>query len=106
MKIYLSIPITGYDIEEVKARAELIKRLISSEDNEVITPFDVCPETDKPYAYYIGRDIEALLECDAIYMASGWEKSKGCTLEYNVASLYGKHIFTSLMYRNSKTILI
>lgn len=106
MKIYISIPITGHDIEKVKARADMIKQLISSEWNDVITPFDVCPEKDKPYSYYMGRDIEALLECDAIYMASGWKKSKGCTLEYNAASLYGKQIFTSLVYRNSKTILV
>lgn len=106
MKIYISLPITGHDIEKVKARADMIKRLISSEWNEVLTPFDVCPEKNKTHSYYMGRSIETLLECDAIYMAAGWEKSAGCTLEYNAASLYGKHIFTYLMFRNSKTILV
>jgi hypothetical protein len=106
MKIYISLPITGHDIETVKARAATIKQFLSSEWNEVITPFDVCPETDKPYSYYLGRDIEALLECDAVFMADGWQSSKGCTLEYNAAMLYGKNVFTEIMLKNSKTILL
>lgn len=106
MKIYLSIPITGHDIEEVKARAAKLKQLLTSSWNEVITPFDVCQEKDKPYSYYMGRDIEALLECDAIFMAEGWQNSKGCTLEYNAAMLYTKSVFTEIMLKNSKTILL
>lgn len=106
MTIYVSLPITGHDIEDAKSRAAQIKQLISSEWNKVITPFDVCPDSDKPYPYCMGRDIEALLECDAIFMASGWEKSKGCKLEYNAAVIYNKLIFTSLMFRNSKIILL
>lgn len=106
MKIYVSIPITGHDIEQVKARAAIIKQFLSSEWNEVITPFDVCPETDKPYSYYMGRDIEALLECDAIFMADGWKSSKGCHLEYNAAVIYRKHIFTEIMLKNAGKITL
>jgi hypothetical protein len=54
----------------------------------------------------MGRDIEALLECDAIYLASGWGNSRGCNLEYTAALIYGKHIFTSMILRDSKTILV
>lgn len=106
MKIYVSLPITGHDIEQAKARAAIIKQLLSSEWNTVITPFDVCPEKDKPYSYYMGRDIEALLECDAIFMANGWESSKGCNLEYNAAVLYGKQIFTEIMLKNAGNIVL
>lgn len=48
MKIYVSIPITGHDIEQVKGRADIIKQFLSSEWNEVVTPFDVCQDTDMP----------------------------------------------------------
>lgn len=91
MKIYVSLPITGHHIDEVKLRAEEIKESILAEspDSEVITPFDVCPETDKPYSYYMGRDIEVLLCCDTIYLADGWENSKGCRLERAAADIYG-----------------
>lgn len=104
MKIYISLPITGHDIEEVKDRATNLKKQLTSEWNEIITPFDVCQEKDKPYSYYMGRDIEALLECDAIFMAEGWQSSRGCNLEYNAAVLYDKHVFTEIQMKNAKTI--
>ena len=40
----------------------------------------------------MGKDIEALLECDAIYMCEGWQNSKGCMAEFEVARIYGKEI--------------
>ena len=43
-------------------------------------------------AYYMGKDIEALLECDAIYLCEGWQNSKGCMAEFEVARIYGKEI--------------
>ena len=38
------------------------------------------------------KDIEALLECDAIYLCEGWQNSKGCMAEFEVARIYGKEI--------------
>ena len=40
----------------------------------------------------IAKDIEALLECDAIYLCEGWQNSKGCMAEFEVARIYGKEI--------------
>ena len=79
-RIYISIPISGHDLEEVKAKArDISERLLcdvfgfkkARNRPDVITPFDVCSEPDKPYSYYMGKDIEALLECDAIYLCEG-----------------------------------
>ena len=100
-KIYISIPISGHDLEEVKEKVRNIKEWILWDEfgiemgyhrQDVITPFDVCPEPDKPYSYYMGKDIEALLECDAIYLCEGWQNSKGCMAEFEVARIYGKEI--------------
>lgn len=93
IKIYISLPITGHDIEEVKSRAKAIKRDLSSEWSEVITPFDVCPEQDLPYSFYMGRDIEALLNCDAVFFTKDWESSRGCRLEHAAAEIFSKRIF-------------
>ena len=90
-RIYISIPISGHDLEEVKAKARKAKIWVSHW-YDAITPFDVCPEPDKPYSYYMGKDIEALLECDAIYLCEGWQNSKGCMVEFEVARIYGKEI--------------
>ena len=100
-RIYISIPISGHDLEKVKEKARGIRKCLLLDEfdwekgwnsTDVITPFDVCSEPDKPYSYYMGKDIEALLECDAIYLCEGWQNSKGCMAGFEVARIYGKEI--------------
>ena len=54
-RIYISIPISGHDLEEVKAKARNIREWVLWDEfgldkgwhrPDVITPFDVCPEPD------------------------------------------------------------
>lgn len=92
MTVYISLPISGFPLELVKQRAETYKKELIRNGYAAITPFDVCDEPDKSYAYCMGKDIEALLECDAIYLAPGWHGSKGCTAEYEVARVFNKRI--------------
>ena len=100
-RIYISSSISRHDLDEVKANARNIIAFLLCDvfgfrkgrnRPDVITPFVVCPEPDKPYSYYMGKDIEALLECDAIYLCEGWQNSKGCMAEFEVARIYGKEI--------------
>ena len=100
-RIYISIPISGHDLEKVKEKARNIRECLlcdvfgfrnGQNRPDVITPFDVCPEPNKPYSYYMGKDIEALLECDAIFLCKGWQNSKGCMAEFELARIYGKKI--------------
>ena len=100
-RIYLSLPIknTGYTTKERMKYADEVRRLLElrygvrNENVIVITPFDVNENEDKDsYARKMGNDIEALLGCDAIYMCEGWQNSKGCMAEFEVARIYGKEI--------------
>ena len=100
-RIYLSLPIknTGYTTKERMKYADEVGRLLElrygvrNENVIVITPFDVNENEDKDsYARKMGNDIEALLECDAIYMCEGWQNSKGCMAEFEVARIYNKQI--------------
>ena len=100
-RIYLSLPIknTGYTTKERMKYADEVRRLLElrygvrNENVIVITPFDVNENEDKDsYARKMGNDIEALLECDAIYLCKGWQNSKGCMAEFEVARIYGKEI--------------
>lgn len=94
MIIYVSIPITGTNIEDAKKKAESVKFMLYGRfvGSKVITPFDVCKETGKSYAYYMGKDVKALLESDSIYMCDLWQLSNGCKAEYEIAKIYGKEI--------------
>lgn len=91
-KIYISLPITGQPIVEARKKAQVVKAEMSNRGHNVITPFDVCLEKNMPYSYYMGKDIMALLECDTVYFIRGWEKSRGCLLEYSAAKIYGKEM--------------
>ncbi|MDR0575629.1 MAG: DUF4406 domain-containing protein [Tannerella sp.] len=87
-KLYISIPISGRDIERVKKEADAWKSVFAN-DYEVITPLEINPEQDgRRYSQLMGKDIEVLLDCDAIFMCPGWVKSKGCNAEYQIARIY------------------
>lgn len=71
---------------------------------KVISPADLDREIDgfdpesptqevQPMAYYMRRDIEALLECTAVAFLPGWRKSQGATLEHTVAVALGLELF-------------
>lgn len=94
MKLYISIPISGRPLHEAKYHAECIRAKLAPHGHECITPFDVCSDPDKPYAHYMGRDIEALLadDIDGVVFGHGFHNSKGCMLEHAAAQIYGKHI--------------
>lgn len=94
MKLYISIPISGRPLHEAQYQAECIKAALTPQGHECITPFDVCPEPGKTYGYYMGRDIEAILDnnFDGVVFGNGFHDSKGCMLEHAAAQIYGKHI--------------
>lgn len=96
MKIYISLPISGKDIEEVKQLSEIAKNEIIEKGHTPVSPLDVSPNTELSYAQHMGNDIAALLECDAIVFLGDWHLSKGCRLEMNAAVIYDKKIFSNL----------
>jgi len=92
MKMYVSIPISGYDYEKQKEKADYVKHQYIMNGYEVITPFDVVKSADTPYNEAMGMCIAALLDCDGILICSGWSSSMGCTAEYEIARIYRKAI--------------
>ena len=90
MKIYISLPITGYDLQECKSYAERLKKHLQhiNPQAEIVTPFDVNPDQELSCAEYMGNDIAALLTSDAVYFCKGWDKSRGCRLEHSAAMEY------------------
>ena len=89
MKAYISLPITGYDIEERKAVAEAARQFMKEAGAEAVTPFDICDDPDLSYAHCMGRDIETLLGCKLAVFLPDWHSSRGCRLEHNAAEIYG-----------------
>lgn len=100
-KIYISLPIAGceytVDIRNEEACNWVISHLegydcVSPLDINELNPDNLTEERD--WQKFMGRDIEALLRCDAILMCEGWQNgSKGCMAEFEVAKIYGKEIY-------------
>lgn len=93
MRIYISIPISGHDLATQQILAAQTAEKIRTLGHEPVNPFETplappeWPERQK-YAYYMGRDIEKLLLCDAVYFCEGWHESKGCLVESYIAETY------------------
>lgn len=99
MKIYISIPISGKAYGEQKARAAEIAEVLKQAGHDVVNPFDTPPpfewyDEKQSYAYLLTRDIEQLMACEAIFMCDGWQFSRGCRIERNVAEEMGLQILT------------
>ncbi len=93
-KVYVSIPITGEDYNDQRNHAFVVATDLGMKGYDPITPFDINPQATTPYNEAMGKCVEALLECDAICLCKGWNNSKGCRAELQVALVYGKDVIT------------
>lgn len=111
VRIYISLPISGYNPEERKEKAAQMKdqvmqavrtkrltfyskngRPVSlTEDNTVVvTPFEIVPDaTGMAYEHIMAKDLEVLMTCDIVVFARHWQYSKGCRIEFAVARELG-----------------
>ena len=92
MKIMISQPMRGKTEKEIKdEREELVKKL-QEEGHEVLeTVFEDFDCYASPIAY-LARSIEFLDKADAVVFMKGWENSRGCKIEHEIALKSGKYI--------------
>lgn len=86
--IYLSGPMTGipdHNIPAFNAKAEYLRSL----GFWVVSPPELCPETDRPWEYYMRHDLRAMMDCNVIYCLEGWQRSRGAGIEHALARLLG-----------------
>lgn len=85
LKCYISLPISGYDLAERRKLAEKVKAFLVAASLEPISPLDKGLSDEAPYAEHMREDLKILLECDAICLVKGWERSRGCNVENIIA---------------------
>ena len=91
MKIAISQPMRGKTTKEILAeRAGIVAKLENMGIEVVNTILDI--SEGKSPIYYLGESIKKLSEADAILFMPGWELSRGCFIEHQVAEEYGKPI--------------
>lgn len=97
-KVYISLPITGYDIEERRKYAQAVEDLLTK-SFAVCNPLKNGLPKDASYEEHMKADIKELLKCDAIFMCKGFGGSNGCMLEHEIAQAIGLKIYYEVKER-------
>lgn len=84
-KIYIAGRVTGLPKNKVIKKFFEAQQELEKLGFEVINPIRVVNNWKTPWNTAMKQCIVALLDCDAVYMLSDWEKSKGAKVEYNIA---------------------
>lgn len=86
--IYVSGPMTG--IEEFNFPAFNAKASeLRSQGLKVVNPAEFGEGAGLSWSDYLRKDIRALMDCTAVYMLPGWERSRGARLEHYIAQQLG-----------------
>lgn len=94
MRVYISAPISGYDLEGRKEFFQAAEEFVRACGHQPVNPMgDI--DTDDPPAKEecMKADIADLLKCDAMLQIGDWAKSRGCMTELDVAQACGIKVF-------------
>ena len=91
-KVYISGPISGHDHAERKEAFASAAKRFRRQGYYVVNPMEIQLPKDASWSDYMRADIRALMDCDIIYMLSGWETSRGANIERNLAEELGMQV--------------
>ena len=111
MKIYLAGPMTGYERHNIaaftratgllrKAGLTVVSPAELHVDDDDFSNWLARPErwsdddipTQRPFEWYLKRDLRAMLDCDKVMTLPGWGASRGANLEVETAKAVGMKI--------------
>ena len=94
MRVYISGQITGLDIKVAEQYFEQVEKQLEEAGYIPVNPMKVVEyHPDHTWHYYMAKDIEALLYCDAILMLENWTNSKGAKIEHGIAQGLGLQLY-------------
>lgn len=95
MKVMISQPMRDKTNEQIrKERETLIEKLVKEGHEVVDTVIDNFIEgSGNDYAIRcLSKSIKFIASVDAVVFMQGWENSRGCIIEHQVACEYGKFV--------------
>lgn len=93
-KIMISQPMRGKTNEQIKEERKTIVRELENEGYEVLdTVFEKAPANVDEAVWFLSESINFLAQADIVLFMRGWEKSRGCKIEHQVAVEYGKEVY-------------
>ena len=111
-KLFLSLPIRGFNEREIRKRMNYLKSLVELELKEKVILIDTFSK-DEPDSeeindiglYFLGKSIEEMAYADIAIFGNGWMKARGCkveckaAVEYGVKILYEDRLFIKLILK-------
>lgn len=94
MKVMISQPMRGKTNIEIKEERKNVIEELTEKGYEVVDTIisEDAPENIDDAIFYLSKSIEFIGKVDAVVFMPGWEKARGCRIEYLVAKEYGKFI--------------
>lgn len=92
LRIYVAGPMTGLpdlNFPSFHAAAARLRAL----GHDVVNPAEINTDPNAAWRDCMRVDIKALVDCDAIALLPGHEKSRGATLERTIAAGLGLQVF-------------
>lgn len=97
MKIFISMPMNGKTDEQIaedfKTYAEVLRQKFGK-NTKIINSIDTSGEEDP--IRLLSKSLYKLAKADIVYFANGWQQARGCSVEYNVAKMYGKAVLEEM----------
>lgn len=101
MRIYISLPISGYDIDERIERArfictELMRLFPGCKFFNPLKTLKKVPEGEPlpDWEWFMAHDLPSLYHATHVYFDEKWETSKGCRLEHAIVEQQDGKIIT------------
>lgn len=88
-KIYISAPISGYNIDERRATFKAVADILERQGYIVFNPMDNGVPAESATKYHMRADIKMMLQSDDIVFLDKWLHSAGCHTEFIVATAIG-----------------
>lgn len=96
-RIYISGPISGTNIEETRKKFKKVQSELEFKGWKVFNPMENGLPADATTNEHMHRDLAELTKegrdkFDAIFMMRRWTHSKGCKVEFDVATAIGLEV--------------
>lgn len=94
IKIMISQPMAGKTTEQIKKERQKAIKQLNKYIHEEFTVIDTVIEDheEKSDLQCFAESIMFLDKADCLVMVPGWESSRGCRLEHDIAKQYGKEV--------------
>ena len=95
LKVFISQPMDGRSEEDIKRERESLisyTKVIFKEDVEILNSY--IDNYDGNACGVLGKSIEILSQADVAVFGQGYERARGCRIEYMCATEYGIQTFT------------